>query len=876
MRPFAYRGGAKAREISFPLGGIGSGCIGLSGTGHLVDWEIFNRPAKGSRNGFSHFSVKAEAGGKLLDARVLHGDVPPPCNRIGPGNWFGVGVARETLSGLPHFRRTEFRGGFPIADILFRDPAFPGQVRLTAFNPFIPLNDRDSSLPAAFFTINVHNNSRRTIDYTVALTVCNPAQGHTTNRFQQANGSQLLYLTGDVVPEDVKYGDFAIATDAANVCAQEFWYRGRMFDSLGVYWQDFARPGRLRPCNYLTPGNADHGTLAVRLNAPPGRSASCRFVFTWNVPNCYNYWREDTKQACTNAAAKSRTWRNYYATLFPDAAATARYSLAHWDRLERETRLFRDTLFASTLPPEALDAVSANISILKTPTCLRLEDGSFYGWEGCTCDSGCCEGSCTHVWNYAYALPFLFPALERSMRELDYRYNLRADGGMSFRLQLPLGSERSEFRPCADGQFGGVLKVYREWKISGDTAWLRRLWPDVRKSIEFAWTTTNDDRWDPEKSGVLHGRQHHTLDTELFGPNAWLTGFYLAALKAGAEMAEVCGEPEISAEYRVIFTRGLEWSKEHLFNGEYFIHRIDLRDRGRLAPFEKDTGIHNFYWSNEHGQLKYQVGEGCGIDQVLSQWHADLIGLGDIFDRKQTRLALRAIYRHNFRPSMRDVFNPCRLYCLNDEAGTVMFAWPKGKQKPIVPILHAEETMHGFEYQAACHLIMNGMVAEGLAMVKAVRDRYDGERRNPWNEFECGSNYARSMASYALLNAFSGFQFDMVFGMLGFHPVSFIRGRFRCFWSLGSAWGDFAVDPKGFQLRVLHGELALNSMVLNFAAQADRVSVTLQGRRVPSKRVGNQIVFAETVIMKGGESLRIKGAMNCRTRASNRRPKDRD
>ncbi len=859
MKPYAYKG-AKAREISFPLGGIGSGCIGLGGAGHLVDWEIFNRPAKGTRNGFSHFAVKAEARGKLIDARVLHGDVPPPCSGTGSAAYagFGFGVARETLSGLPHFRRTEFHGGFPLAEIRFRDPAFPGQVTLSAFNPFIPINDRDSSLPAAFFTIGVHNDSRQAIDYTVAFTVRNPAQGKTTNRFQQTGGVGMLHLTGATAPEDVNHGDFAIATDGANVCSQEYWYRGRWFDDLGVFWQDFAVPGPLRSRCYPEPGKADHATLAVRLKVPAGSRASCRFVFTWNVPNCRNYWGKAAE--CVGPdAAKPTTWRNYYATLFPDAAATARYSLGHWERLERETRLFRDTLFASTLPPEVIDAVSANISILKTPTCLRLEDGSFYGWEGCGCGSGCCEGSCTHVWNYAYALPFLFPALERSMRDNDYRYNLRLDGGMPFRLQLPLGSPRSEFRPCADGQLGGVLKVYREWKISGDTAWLRRLWPDVRKSIEFAWAATNDDRWDPDKSGVLQGRQHHTLDMELFGPNAWLTGFYLAALKAGAEMAGVCGEPEVSAEYLALFNRGRAWSKKHLFNGEYFIQRIRLGDSSLLAPFEKDADIRVNYWSEEHRQLKYQIGEGCGIDQVLAQWHADLIGLGDIFDRDQTRKALRAIYRHNFRPSMRGTVNPCRLYCLDDEAGTQMFAWPKGKQKPVIPVPYAEETMHGFEYQAACHLIMNGMVAEGLAMVKAVRDRYDGERRNPWNEIECGSNYARSMASYALLNAFSGFQFDGTRGMIGFHPVRFVNGRFRCFWSLGSVWGDFAADPKGVRLTVLQGELKLNSIALDFATRADGVSATLQGRRVSCKPVGGHVVFTDTVTLESGQTLQIKG-----------------
>ncbi len=860
MKPMLYRSD-RTREISFPLGGIGSGCVGLSGTGHLVDWEIFNRPAKGSRNGFTHFAVKAEAKGKLLDARVLHGDVLPPYS--GGGSGFGFGVQRETLSGLPHFRKTEFRGGFPLAEIRFRDPKFPGQITLTAFNPFIPLNDRDSSLPAAFFTIAIRNDSRQAIDYTAAFTARNPAREHTTNRCLTQDGAHVLHLTGDLPPGDTGHGDFAIATDAADVHSQEYWYRGGWFDALTVFWQDFAVPGQIRQRQYPAAGTGDHATLAARLHVPAGAEASARFVFTWNVPNCHAYWKKSSTCACGDAPAKPQTWRNYYATLFPDAAASARYCLAQWDRLERETRLFRDTLFASILPPAVLDAVSANISILKTPTCLRLEDGSFYGWEGCHCESGCCEGSCTHVWNYAYALPFLFPSLERSMRELDYRYNLRADGGMPFRLQLPLGGERSGFRPCADGQFGGILKVYREWKISGDTAWLRRMWPDVRKSIEFAWAPTNDDRWDPDKTGVLHGRQHHTLDMELFGPNAWLTGFYLAALKAGAEMAEVCGDSGVAAEYREIFARGRAWAAKNLFNGEYFVQRIDLGNAELIAPFEKDGSTRSAYWSEEHRELKYQVGEGCGIDQVLAQWHADLIGLGDVFDRAQTRKALRAIYRHNYRPSMRDVFNPCRLYGLDDEAGTTMFAWPKGSRKPVVPIPYAEETMHGFEYQAACHLIMNGMVEEGLAMVKAVRDRYDGARRNPWNEIECGSNYARSMASYALLNAFSGFRFDLAQGMIGFHPVRAIRGRFRCFWSVGAAWGDIDIRSGGAVLRVRYGEIELKRLDLGLVGRGEP-QVTLGERRVPCERDSGGIQFGTPVTIRAGEALEVKGKMGIR------------
>ena len=329
------------------------------------------------------------------------------------------------------------------------------------------------------------------------------------------------------------------------------------------------------------------------------------------------------------------------------------------------------------IPLPVLDAAAANISILKSPTTLRLEDGTFYGWEGCHPNAGSCEGSCTHVWNYQQALPFLFPALERSMREVDYKYNMNPAGGMSFRLSLPLGTNYNTERPCADGQFGNILKLYRDWKLSGDSEWLKKLWPRAKKTIEYAWSADNIDLWDPEQTGVLWGRQHHTLDMELFGPNSWLTGFYLGALKAGAEMATAVGEPETATLYKSIYEKGRAWVDDNLFNGEYFIQKIDLGDRAVLAPFaatEKAAGVlgdgvETLYWSGEHKELKYQLGDACLIDQVLGQWHASLYGLGEILDADKTLSSLKAIYRHNFTPNLGDIYNPCRVFGLYDEAG---------------------------------------------------------------------------------------------------------------------------------------------------------------------------------------------------------------
>ena len=681
----------------------------------------------------------------------------------------------------------------------------PFSVRsMRAFNPFIPLNDRDSSIPAAFFEILLTNTTHAPLQYTVCAALKNPfPPSRALNRFRKHDGVSLIKLSSSGVdPGAVEYGDLSVATDAAVVSYQENWYRGSWFDNLSVYWRDFTTPGQFMNRSYgdqpgtvaIAYSKEEMAGLAVHLDVRPGTTGVARFVIAWSFPNVTNYWNPEKKTEGECRPGGPAQWRNYYASVFPDSTESASYSLANWERLERDTMLFRDTLFSTTLPAEVLDAVSANLSILKSPTVLRLEDGTLYGFEGCHPASGCCEGSCTHVWNYAYALPFLFPALERSMRDVDFRYNLGADGGMSFRLQLPLGRERPPSRACADGQFGGVIKCYREWKISGDTDWLRRHWGTIKRNLEFAWAEANQDRWDRDRDGVLEGRQHHTLDMELFGPNSWLTGLHLGALAAAAEMAEHLGEPATAADYRALFDRGRAWVDEHLFNGAYYYQLIDLSDRSVLASYEDADSLALYgtestqaaYWSEEHDQIKYQVADGCGIDQVLAQWHANLVGLGRVFDAQQTRTALRSIYRNNFKQDLRKHANPCRIYALNDEQGAVICSFPKGA--PAIPVPYAEEAMNGFEYQVACHLIQEGLVEEGLDIVRAVRDRYDGRRRNPWNEFECGSNYARSMASYSLLLALSGFSFDLRSGHLGFRPVV-PAARFRCFWSIDGAWG---------------------------------------------------------------------------------------
>jgi non-lysosomal glucosylceramidase len=863
MNDFTYRG-VKTKSISFPLGGIGTGCIGLAGNGRLIDWELLNRPNKRGQNVYSHFAIKAEANGAVVDARVLQGDLQS--NYLGEPvrggvlhSGFGFGPDASTLAGMPHFKDTVFKGKFPMAEVQYLDDTFPGEVTLTAFNPFIPSNEDDSSLPAAFFMFEIANTTDSGMDFTISLSAANLLKtSPSLHRYDQQSGVHRINMRSEtLMAGNPNYGDLTIATDSADANYQTYWYRGGWCDALEMYWRDFTKPGQLVDRHYSPDSKyreSDMASLAGRVHIPPGEKRTLRFTISWSYPYMYNHWNPEPN-------GKRTVWKNHYATRFEDSGASAIYAFKNWERLLNETVMFRGALFASTLPSDVLDAISANLSVLKSPTCLRLEDGTFYGFEGCIENVGCCEGSCTHVWNYAYALPFLFPRLERSMRDLDFKHNRREDGRMSFRLMLPLGRERADFRACVDGQFGGIMKLYRDWKISGDRAWLEQHWPAVKTMISYAWAESNDDLWDPNQGGVLFGRQHHTLDMELYGPNAWLTGFYLGALKAGAEMADYAGDSETAELYRELFNKGKAYADHELFNGEYYQQKVDLSNDGLLRQLDSGTSLFgesavDAYWNKETEEIKYQIGEGCSIDQVVAQWHANLSGLGEIFEPGQTKQALKAIYQYNFKPAMRKEANAWRIFSLNEEAGLVICAWPEGKYRPAVPLTYASETMTGFEYQAAAHMIQEGLLDEGISVVRAIRDRYDGEKRNPWNEIECGSNYARSMASYSLLLAYSGFQYDRGIGRLGFLPKKTDNlDYFQAFWSLEDVWGTFRIETNQVEIRVLYGEFVLSQLTLD-AGSLSRIQFARLDNEDVKISVGQEnIYFIKGVKLLAGKTL---------------------
>lgn len=847
--------GDYAQEIAFPLSGIGTGGVSLSGIGQLIDWELDGRAAKCSTNEYTHFAVKAERNGQVIDARVLHGD-----RTLGlygtqlaahHHSWgYGQGPNRTTLAGLAHFPDVTFTGRFPFAELTYHCDAMPADIRLEAYNPFIPQDEDNSSLPAAFFDWTLTNTAGESTDYTLAFSVGNPFRirdgGFCT--YDNKNGISSLTLASRTrTPASEDYCQLRVATDCPDVSYQEYWFRSGWFDDVTTFWREFSAPGGLRNRHYDDDdprGQMDIGdmcTLAAHVTLAPGEKKTLHFILSWYRPHFIKYW-DGARPA----------WNHEYVRRFADVEAVSAYCFANRESLYRRSALFRDALESMTLPECVKEAAADNLCVLKSVTCLRLENGEFYAFEGTNGNGGSCEGTCDHVWGYQYALAFLFPSFARQILETDYTYNLRESGEMMFRTMLPLGSPMWSFRACVDGQMGSVMRFFREWKLSGDDEWLKKWWPCVRKTIEYAWSPENRDRWDPDKTGVITGRQHHTLDVEMFGPCSWLTGYYLGALKAGAVMADYLGETETAAEYRAILARGQAAVEKMLFNGAWYTQRIDVTDKSILAPFAQADPSVWWYWNDETGELKYQLGEGCEIDQLVGQWHAALIGLGDIFDPARRRTAAESLYKYNFK-SMREVFNPCRIFAVNDECGMEMCVWPEGAYRPKIPVPYTEECMTGFEYAAAGLMIQEGLIKEGVEVIAAIRDRYDGKKRNPFSEIECGASYARSMASFSLPAIFSGYRFDMVSGEIGFRPVEPGKPH-TTFWSVSGAWGTAEITPESVTLTVAEGSLALNAFIMPDADAAAAVThVTADGQDVPFSADGDRVLF--------GRRIRINGTM---------------
>jgi uncharacterized protein (DUF608 family) len=884
---FTYTG-KDLQTIAFPIGGLGTGNISLGGRGDIREMEIFNRPNKGVSPDLTFFSLWIQELGKKPVAKVLERKFIPPY--VG---W--MGFPRNQLAGVSRFDEVVFSGEYPFANLTFMDKDISAGVKLEAYNPYVPLSPEKSGIPAAVFNWKIKNNSDSPITVSVAFSMMNPIKTKDKNNNLSFGKNLNQYIddgsihgvkmsTNRAKPDDLEHGSISFVTTDKNVEVQTRWYRGGWWDNAHIFWDDFADDGRIQQTKDTLEseeGRSDVASLLVHTELAPGEEKVVPFYLTWYFPNRDNHWNREEE-------VTGKRFRNYYASQFHDAWDVARHLVDHLGILLEETQTFHDLIFQSSYPAYLIDAISSQTSSLKTNLVMRTEDGKFFGFEGLTDNRGCCPMNCTHVWNYEQTLAFLFPSLERTVRETDFLHNTFDNGYQVFRTLIPLGDYWWPFKPCADGQMGNIVRAYREWKLSGDTKWLNKIWPKVKAALEFAWKGVGDvgedlkwqkERlllpWDPDKDGVMEGEQHNTYDIEFYGPNTMAGSLYLAALKACVEMAEAVGETEKAREYQKIYQQGSEQYDSLLWNGEYFIQTVDVMD-GLVVPEHLRSPIKECANSECQGKEspggkkeameggdampKYQYGEGCLSDQLLGQYLAHVAGLGYVLDKDHVDKAMASIFRYNFRNKLDDFSNVQRVYALNDEAGLLLCSWPKGN-RPALPFVYSDEVWTGIEYQVAASLIYSGHIDEGLAIVKAVRDRHRGFNRNPWDEFECGHHYARAMASWAVMLALCGYQYDGVEHFMAFAP-KIHKNDFSTFWSSGNGWGSFRIKSNQSQIKVGHGQLKIHTFgVAKDYAFKDIQSVFLNSQKVKARLKTQKnlilVIFDNLIELKKGDVLNI-------------------
>jgi hypothetical protein len=753
---------------------MGAGMFTLQGTGSLGNFSLKNKPdINNEPNIFAAVHIKGE--GRMT--RVLEGRTPAYkvfAAQGGNGHNHGLGLPGKNY-GLPRFSGCKFTARFPFASVELSDGRIPLKAVIEGFSPFFPGGADDASLPFGGLAYTLANASGKRLDLVFYFNSANFA-GPNADTNPIENGFEF------------RCGQFwlnAFTDEAADV--NTAWFRGGWFDSFTSL------------CGYMDSGasetrayrdgaaNSPGATLSIPFSLEPGESRTVRVFVTWYAPasdlRLLHEFEDGDAGAGTGAGSGAGgpkpTYAPWYSGRFGSVREVNEYVLANYRRLHGESKAFSDCLFGSDLPPEILEAVSANLSILKSPTVLRQTDGRLWGWEGCEDSFGSCAGSCTHVWNYAQAVCNLFPDLERGLRQTEFWDSQNSDGHQAFRASLPIGETSHSFHAAADGQLGGIVKVYREWRISGDTEWLRQIWGRVRQSLDYCIGL-----WDPSGQGVLKERHHNTYDIEFYGADIMCTSFYLGALLAASRMAEELGDVA-GPRYLSLYEKGRKYAEERLYNGEYFAQEPlpgDLQ-----APPKPEGDWPEAIQAFEAEGPKYQYGAGCISDGAVGAWLAALSGLGDILDAGKVRSHLKSVYRHNFKRSLRAHTNPQRPgYALGGEGGLLLCSWPNGG-KPSFPFVYSDEVWTGIEYQVAAHLAMLGCAEEGLEIVRACRRRYAGTARNPFGEYECGHWYARAMSSYSLLRAYSGAFYDGAAKTLFFNPR--IEGDFKCFISTAGGYG---------------------------------------------------------------------------------------
>ena len=864
-----YRG-ENLRAVAMPLGGIGTGTVALCGDGSLRQWQLNNTVNHMAYVPHSFFAVRVKpergpAVARVLQCAALYDEAfdTVPC----VNDYAIPEECRRLLKTLPGVQSTEFEGEYPLARIRYQDEALPVQISLEAYSPFCPLDADMSGIPAIIYRFTVRNPGERPARASFTAVQqnfvgwdgvreimgvqCAQYGGNTNNVLRLRGMTGLTMQNGALPGQHPKNGSLCLAALHPSGQDEESVIAFADVGDLSTFWHDTVERESAAATDVAGPtldGRTLDGAVSIAVTVPPGESRTTTFLLSWHFPNRYvDYiqWFSGIDDP------KSLFWiGNAYTNRFASAAAVAEYVRDNFERLDAVTHKFRDAFFDSTLPSEILDVVSSQMSIIRTPTCFWDDKGKLFAFEGCngastggwTGTGGCCPLNCAHVWAYEMSLSALFPVLERTMRETELFAQLHPTGYLPHRVTLPMYMPRPWERkiggpeaPALDGLLSMVLKVYREHRRCADKGWLESAWPKIETAMRHLLIDHDTDG-----DGVVKGEQPNTYDISIYGPNTFIGTLYLAALRAAEEMARKMEQPDLAAQYRERFEKGSKGYDDLLWSGEYYIQIYDA---------EKNP--------------EQNYGKGCHSDQLFGQWWAHVLGLGSVLPPEHVQSAVDSIVRHNLRENFTGHKQQPRQFASDDEPGLLICSWPHG-ERPAVPTLYSDEIWTGIEYEVAALCLYENRTEAALKILRSVRQRYNGARRSPWNDVECGDHYARALSSWALLDAACGYQYDATTRELTIAP-RLSPDEFRAFFITAGGWGTASLRREAahctLTLAVAWGEVALDTLSVacpnahtieaHLGEHAVLCTITTNGGIAETR-------FATTVQVSAGQALTLK------------------
>lgn len=626
------------------------------------------------------------------------------------------------------------------------------------------------------------------------------------------------------------FGDMTLAALADNAVATARCEPGVNFwDSIDNLVSENSSAITAKPC----------GAVASQwLELAPGEAKSVAFAIGWYFPNYVN-----NEKGCPGPVGRM------YANWFDSSQAVVEHLALNYGRLERVTREFRDAMYVdTTLPYWFTQRAMASNSNLASATIEWWKNGRMYSWEGV----GFCIGTCGHVWNYAQGPSRLFPELERSVRRMqDFNPDVawKPTGRINFRGFNDNSESFENWGYIPDAQCGYVLKAYREHLMSPDNSFLDELWPRIKRSTEYL--IERDGRYG-EVNGVLEGLQHLT-DSLAWGPNTFTGSLYLAALRATEEMAKIQGDKEFATECRRLFESGRTWTLDNLWNGEYFIHKYSPAPKGGLPNDSKGRAY----------------GDGCLSDQMFGQNWAHQLGLGYLYPPKRVKQSLGSVFKYNWAPDVGEVYkvrgHRFILLANSGEPGLMGCTFPYGAPKNMIH--QNEDPWTGYEYQSASGMLWEQLLDEGLSVAYGVHRRYQPHKHNPWNEIEGGDHYSRSMSSWGLLLAASGYEYDGPAGKIGFAP-KLTPDDFRSIFTAAEGWGTFTqLRSEGIQtnrIEVRGGELAAKELILEVPRNTSASNAVIRaGGRVIGHRLDQEgarvtLTLAEPILLETNEVAEVR------------------